>query len=54
MSLLQPLDDVVQGNGEDYDRLPEPIKQTFSRREFLWMSDEQKARLTEQECEPEW
>ena len=52
MSLLRPLEDAQKE--DDYDRLPEPIKQMCTRHEYLWMSDEQKAGLTDQECEPEW
>ena len=39
---------------DDYERLPEPIKMIYTRSEWLWFSDAEKARLIEQECEPEW
>lgn len=39
---------------DDYDRLPEAIKFGISRHEYLWMTDDQKANLIQQECEPEW
>ena len=45
--LLEPAED-------DYDRLPEPIKATYTRVEYLWLSDAEKSRLIETECEPEW
>lgn len=38
----------------DYDQLPEPIKMIVSAEEYLWLSDEQKARLVQDECEPEY
>ena len=47
-------DALAEGAPDDYQLLPEPIKQIYSRAEYLWLSDEQKARLIEQECEPEW
>ena len=39
---------------DDYDRLPEPIKLSYTRVEYLWLSDEEKASLEQKECEPEW
>ena len=39
---------------QPYDTIPECIRQYYSRDEYLWLSDDQKARLIEQECEPEW
>lgn len=39
---------------DDYDDLPEPIKGSYTREEFLWLSDAEKANLVTQECEPEW
>ena len=38
----------------DYDQLPEPIKAIYKPYEWLWLTDEQKANLIQQECEPEW
>ena len=43
-----------QTDADPYDQLPECIRQYYSRNQYLWLSDEQKARLTESECEPEW
>lgn len=39
---------------DDYDRLPEPIKLSYTRAEYLWLSDDEKAVLEQKECEPEW
>lgn len=49
------LADALSESGQDeYDALPDPIKDIYSRQEYLWLSDEQKASLIDQECEPEW
>ncbi|MCU0689786.1 MAG: hypothetical protein MUF54_00155 [Polyangiaceae bacterium] len=37
-----------------YEELPESFRGTFSHREWLWMTDQQKTDLTRRECEPEW
>lgn len=53
--LFQPLNDArAEAEQDDYALLPEPIKQSLSREEFLWLTDSQKASLIQQECEPEW
>lgn len=39
---------------DPYEQLPECVRQYYSRTEYLWLSDAQKARLIESECEPEW
>lgn len=50
-----PLADALSEAGQDeYAALPEPIKEIYTRQEYLWLSDEQKANLIDQECEPEW
>ena len=36
-----------------YQALPECVRQYHSEREFLWMSDSQKATLVRDETEPE-
>lgn len=38
---------------DEYDRLPEPIRMTYSRQEYLWLSDVEKATLFHRECDPE-
>lgn len=38
---------------EPYDQLPEPIKRSYTRDEYLWLSDAEKATLVQRECEPE-
>lgn len=53
--MFQPLLDArAEGDGSDYDQLPEPIKQVYSQAQYLWLSDAEKAALVDQECEPEW
>ena len=42
------------GGDDDYAQLPEPIKLSYSRAEYLGLSDAEKANLIQQECEPEW
>ncbi len=49
---MHPLLDEILNAG-DYDALPESIKLIYSEREYLWLSDAQKARLVQDECEPE-
>jgi hypothetical protein len=38
---------------DEYEDLPEPVKVRLSRREYLWLSDAEKATLVQDECEPE-
>lgn len=38
---------------EDYEKLPAAIKEIVSEREYLWLSDAEKARLEQTETEPE-
>ena len=52
---LSPLSDALaESEQDDYALLPEPIKVFLTRGEFLWLADEQKNYLIQQECEPEW
>ena len=52
---MPPLRDALaESEQDDYEQLPEPIKQTMTRTEYLWLSDAEKAGLVQQECEPEW
>lgn len=37
----------------EYSQLPQAIRDTFSEREYLFMSDREKAALTQTETEPE-
>lgn len=39
---------------DPYDELPECIRQYYSRNEYLWLTDAQKATLTQDNTEPEW
>ena len=41
------------GAEDDYDLLPEPIKFVVDRQQYLWLSDTEKERLIQDECEPE-
>lgn len=40
-------------HSREYDELPEVIKATMPHREWLWLSDAEKARLIQDETEPE-
>ena len=52
---MSPLRDALaEAEQDDYEQLPEAIKQTLSRIEYLWLSDAEKSTLITQECEPEW
>lgn len=39
---------------DEYSTLPESIRALYSREEYLWLSDGQKARLVQRETEPDW
>lgn len=45
------LDHVINPDG--YDQLPESIKTIYSPLEYAWLSDREKARLIDNETEPE-
>jgi hypothetical protein len=38
---------------DDYDQLPEFLKSLYTHEQYLWLSDEEKGRLLQQETEPE-
>lgn len=38
----------------DYDALPDAIKQHYTLKEWLWLTDSQKAGLVQAETGPEW
>lgn len=38
---------------EAYEALPTPIKTAYSEKQWLWLSDAEKATLVQRECEPE-
>jgi len=44
---------VLQGGSDEYDRLPEALKMTYSRQEYMWLSDAEKATLVHRDCDPE-
>lgn len=37
----------------EYEALPESIKAMYSLEQYLWLSDDEKARLVQTETEPE-
>lgn len=38
---------------KSYDTLPECIRQYYTEQEYLWLNDEQKARIEQSETEPD-
>ena len=49
-----PTDESSTTASDPYEQLPEAVRQYYSRSEYLWLSDDQKAHLIENETEPEW
>ena len=51
----QPISEALSENAQDdYEQLPEPIKMIYTRTEYLWLSDAEKAGIVQRECEPEF
>lgn len=44
---------IVQPEGDDYANLPQAVKTHYTRDEYLWLSDAEKATLVQRECEPD-
>jgi hypothetical protein len=38
---------------DEYSELPESIRMNYTREEYLWLSDHEKATIVQRECEPE-
>lgn len=48
------LDEIAGAEKKDaYDRLPESIKASYTRKEWLWLTDAEKVNLVRFECTPE-
>jgi hypothetical protein len=41
-------------DSDEYDQLPVGIQLTYSRNEYLWLSDWEKATLLQRETEPDF
>lgn len=39
---------------EEYERLPEAIRQYYSFKEYCWMTDRQRATILTDNCEPDY
>lgn len=52
--MSSPTDENSTTASDPYEQLPEAVRQYYSRSEYLWLSDDQKAHLIENETEPEW
>lgn len=48
------MDESSLSQSDPYEELPECIRQYYSRNEYLWLSDSQKADLVRDNTEPEW
>ncbi len=47
------LEQAVKSGHDDYDSLPKSIQGDYTVKEWLWLSDHEKATLQRRECEPE-
>jgi hypothetical protein len=52
-ALAEYTEPIIQRSPNPYDALPEPIKGAYSEREYMWLSNDQKKRIIEMECEPD-
>ena len=52
--MTQAADILREAAGDVYDELPQPIKDLYTHKEWLWLSDAGKARLVQTETEPDW
>lgn len=50
---MTPRSDAVQRSPDEYDSLPEPLKLSRTREQFMWLSNDEKRRIIESECEPD-
>jgi hypothetical protein len=44
---------MIDGARAEYEALPEDIKALYSYQQYQWLSEEEKARVTQAETEPE-
>ena len=51
---MNPVLEDILGGADQYDDLPESIKTVVTPKEFDWLSDGEKARLIQNETEPEY
>jgi hypothetical protein len=47
------LEDVIKRADDPYAALPDGIKASYSRDEYMWLSDHEKATLVQRETEPD-
>jgi len=52
--MFSPTDESLSNPLDPYEALPDAIRQYYSRREYLFLTDSQKATLQQDETEPEW
>lgn len=51
---MTPLLEAALSGNDSYDSLPASVRLQFTLKEWLWLSDREKATLVQQETEPEW
>lgn len=51
--MLELRTDTRQTDNGEYDKLPESIRAIYSREQYAWLSDYDRATLIERETEPE-
>jgi len=51
---MTPLLEAALSGNESYDSLPASVRLSFTLKEWMWLSDLEKATLVRQETEPEW
>jgi len=44
---------IMEHRDDPYESLPMPIRMQYTRQEYLWLSDADKATLVQRECEPD-
>lgn len=44
---------LVRAKNAGYDELPDAVRSSYTEQQWLWLSDREKATLTQRETEPE-
>lgn len=52
--MSEPDDDLPLTGNQEYDQLPTAIRHAYALKQYLWLSDAEKASLVQRETEPEW
>jgi len=54
VSMFGSSDDGAKSIEQAYEELPESVRQYYSLHEYKWMSGEQRARLVQEDTEPDY